>query len=124
MNLGHGPVRAVLGNAQESTNPGLSVTGISGHSLLAVVLIGCGRGVWGLRVCLRRCVVDDHLGGDVRRFTPLPGLYLLSHRREVALHSIDGNRVAVDEQERLRVLRESGSEHATDGQDVWARPAA
>jgi len=66
----------------------------------------------------------DHLGGDVRRFTPLPGLYLLSHRLEDALHSIDANRVAVDEQERLRVLRESGSEHATDGQDVWARPAA
>jgi hypothetical protein len=44
--------------------------------------------------------------------TPLPGFYLLSHRLEVALHSIDANRVAVDEQERLRVIREYGSEHA------------
>jgi len=75
------------------------------------------RGVWELRVCLDECVVDDHLGGDVRQFTPLPRFYLLSHRLEVALHSIDANRVAVDEQDRLRVLRQYGSEHATDGQD-------
>jgi len=77
-----------------------------------------------LQFSLDKGFVDHDLGRDIGDFTFLPGFYLLSHRLEVPLHSIDANRVAVDEQERLRVLRESGSEHATDGQDVWARPAA
>ena len=42
-------------------------------------------------------LVDDHLCGDVREFTSLPGLDLLSHRLKVSLHSIDTNRNAVNE---------------------------
>jgi hypothetical protein len=33
--------------------------------------------------------VDDHFRRDVRQFAPLPGLHLLSHRLEIALHSVD-----------------------------------
>ena len=44
-------------------------------------------------------LVDDYFRGDVREFAPLPRLYLLSHRLEVALHSIDPHRDAVDEGE-------------------------
>ena len=55
-------------------------------------------------------LVDDHLRSDVRQFAPLPGLHLLSHRLEVSLHSIDPDRDAVDERERLRVFCEHRSE--------------
>jgi hypothetical protein len=40
----------------------------------------------------------------VRQFTFLPRFDLLSHRLEVSLHSINTDRNAVDERERLRVL--------------------
>jgi hypothetical protein len=37
------------------------------------------------------------LAVTVGQFTSLPRFYLLSHRLEVALHSIDADRDAVDE---------------------------
>ncbi len=58
--------------------------------------------------------VDDYLGGEVRQFTPLPGLHLLSHRLEIPLHSVNAERETVDERERLRVLGEHRGEHARD----------
>jgi hypothetical protein len=42
-------------------------------------------------------LVDDDLGSDVRQFTSLPGLHLVSHRLEVALHSVHTHRNAIDE---------------------------
>src|SRR5437899_6170394 len=59
-------------------------------------------------------LVDDHLCGDVREFTSLPGLDLLSHRLKVSLHAIHSDRDTVDERERLRVFREHRGEHAGD----------
>ena len=50
----------------------------------------------------------------VSEFASLPGLYLLSHRLEVALHPIYSNRDAVDQREGLRVLREYRGEHSGD----------
>jgi len=41
-------------------------------------------------------LVDD---GDIHEFTPLQSLNLFAHRFEVALHAVDANRHAVDEQE-------------------------
>jgi len=43
-----------------------------------------------------------------------PRFPLLSHRLEVPLHSINANRDAVDERERLRMFREHGSEVPPD----------
>src|SRR5713226_6514786 len=63
---------------------------------------------------LHECLVDDHLGGDVRQFTSLPRFHLLSHRLKVSLHSVNTNRKGVDERERLRVFREHRSEHTRD----------
>jgi len=40
---------------------------------------------------LNKRLVDDHLGGDVRQFASLPCFHLLSHRLEVALHSVNAN---------------------------------
>jgi len=59
----------------------------------------------------RKRFIDDHLGRHVRQFTPLPSFHLFSPRLEVSLHSIDANRNAVDERERLRMFCEHGSEH-------------
>ena len=55
-------------------------------------------------------LVDDHLGGDVRQFTSLPGFHLLSHRLKVPLHSVDPNRDAINERERFRMFRQHGRE--------------
>jgi hypothetical protein len=66
----------------------------------------CGQDVWVLRAYPRRCLVDDDLGGDVRQFTSLPCVHLLSHEFKVALHSVDADRDAIDERERLRVFRQ------------------
>ena len=63
---------------------------------------------------LDECLLDHDLGGDVRQFTFLPCLYLLSHRLKVALHSINANRDAVDERERLRVFRQDWGKIAVD----------
>jgi hypothetical protein len=56
-------------------------------------------------------LVDDHLGGDVRQFTSLPGFRLLSHRLEVLLHSVNANRHTIDERARLEVFRQHWSEY-------------
>src|SRR5258708_15299084 len=50
----------------------------------------------GFESALDECLVDDHLGGDVRQFTFLPCLHLLSHRLKVPLHSVHSDRDAVD----------------------------
>jgi len=44
-----------------------------------------------VQFALHECLVDDHLGGDVRQFTPLPCFHLLSHGLEVSLHSVDAD---------------------------------
>ena len=51
---------------------------------------------------------------QVSQFTPLPCFDLLSHGFEVPLHSINANRNAVDERERLRVFCEHGSKRTWD----------
>src|SRR5216683_3329779 len=61
---------------------------------------------------LHKRLVDDHLGGDVGEFAFLPGFHLLSHRLKASLHSVDTNRNAVNERERLRVFREHRGKHA------------
>jgi hypothetical protein len=55
--------------------------------------------------------VDDHLGGYIRQFTSLPPFRLFSHRLEVVLNSVDPNRDAINQRERLRVFRKHRSEH-------------
>jgi hypothetical protein len=62
---------------------------------------------WSFQLSLHERLVDDYLRGDVRQFTFLTGFYLLSHWLEVPLHSVDANRDAVDQRERLRVFREA-----------------
>ncbi len=56
--------------------------------------------------------VDDHLGGDVRQFTSLPCLHLLSHGLKIPLHPVHAYRNAVDERDRLRVLGEHRGERS------------
>jgi len=50
---------------------------------------------------LDKRLVDDDLCRDIGQFTSLPGLYLLSHGLEVALHTIHTDRNAIDERERF-----------------------
>ena len=45
---------------------------------------------------LHKCLVDNHLGGDVGEFAFLPRFHLLAHGLEVALHAIDTDRNAID----------------------------
>ena len=56
-----------------------------------------GKVFWSFESALDECLVDDHLCRDIRQFTSLLGFYLLSHRLEVPLHSINAHRDAVDE---------------------------
>jgi hypothetical protein len=68
-------------------------------------------------ICVPRrptSATSPNLGCHIRQFTLLPSFYLLSHRLEVSLHSINSNRDAIDERERFRVFREHRSEHAGD----------
>jgi hypothetical protein len=58
-------------------------------------VLGC------FELALHERLVDHHLRRDVGKFTTLPGLHLPSHRFEVSLHSINTNRNAVDERERI-----------------------
>ena len=78
------------------------------------VVHAAGTMLGNFQSALDESLVDDHLCCDVRQFTPLPGFHLLSHGLEVSLHSVDADRDAVDERERLRVLREHRSEYAWD----------
>jgi len=65
---------------------------------------GSSEVLWRFQSPLDERLVDDHLGGDVRQFAPLPCFDLLSHRREIAPYAINTNRDAIDQRERLRVL--------------------
>src|SRR5216684_1070313 len=67
-------------------------------------------------------LVDNHLGRHVGEFTPFPGLHLLSHGLEVALHPVYADRDAINERERLRVLREHWSKHAWDNASKLTGP--
>jgi len=62
---------------------------------------GAGEVFWSFKLAFHKRLVDDHLGRDVREFTPLSRLHLLSHRLEVALHPVNPNRDAVDQRERF-----------------------
>src|SRR5258708_5618484 len=76
------------------------------------VVHGSGEVLGGFEFTLHKRLVDDHLGGDVGEFAPLPGFHLLSHRLKASLHAVDTNRDAVNERERLRVFREHRGKHA------------
>ena len=73
-------------------------------------MYGAGELFGSFESALDECLVDDHLGCYVRQFTSLPGFDLLSHRLKVALHPVNANRDAIrdaiNERERLRVLRQ------------------
>src|SRR5260370_41648364 len=71
-------------------------------------MISVLRGLGGLEFALNKCLVDDHLGGDVRQFAFLPGLHLFSQRLETSLHPVDADGDTDDERERLRVDRITG----------------
>src|SRR5258708_15942435 len=78
------------------------------------VVHGAGEVLGSFEFTLHKRLVDDHLGGDVGEFAPLPCLHLLSHGLKASLHSVDTNRNAVNERERLRVFREHRGKHAGD----------
>jgi len=61
------------------------------------VMHGPGQVFRSLQSALDKRFVDHHLGRDVRKFAPLPGLHLLPHRLEIALHAVDADRNAIDE---------------------------
>jgi hypothetical protein len=65
---------------------------------------GTGKVFGRFQLALHKRFVDDPLRGHVRQFTLLPGFDLLSHVLKASLHSIDADRNAVDERERLRVF--------------------
>src|SRR5258708_29946058 len=82
---------------------------------LEVEVVNRTREVFGrLQLRFDERFVDDYLGGEVRQFTPLPGLHLLSHRLRNSLHSVNADRETVDEPERLRGLGEHRGEHDRD----------
>jgi len=75
-------------------------------------------------IALRQnCPGSDHLRGDVRQLTSLPGFHMVSHRLEVTLHSVHTNRNAVDDGERLRVLRQHRRERTCDNVAELTAPA-
>src|SRR5437879_4663085 len=63
-----------------------------------------GKMFGSFKFALDKRLVDDHLGGDIRKFTSLPVFHLLSHGLEIPLHSVNTEGDAVDERERLRVF--------------------
>ena len=70
--------------------------------------------LWSLELPLNECFVDDYLGGDIGEFAFPPSLYLFAQGLEVALHSINTYRDAIDQRERLRVFGEYRRKHAGD----------
>jgi hypothetical protein len=76
------------------------------------IMHGTGKMFGSFQLALHKGLVDDHLGRHIREFTLLPGFHLLSHRLEVSLHSVNTNRDAVDQRERLRVFCEHWRKHA------------
>ena len=89
-------------------------------------MYGAGEVFGGFQSSLDECLVDDYLRGNVCQFTSLPRFYLLSHRLEVSLHSVNTNRDTVDERERLRVFSKDGGEETWDNiakfSDAKAKP--
>jgi len=55
------------------------------------VMYGASEVFGSFESALDECLVDHHLGGDVRQFTQLPCFYLLPHRLEVPLHTVDAD---------------------------------
>jgi hypothetical protein len=76
------------------------------------IMYGLGEMFWSLKSALDKRLINDDLGGDVRQFASLPGLDLLSHGLEAALHPVNANRNGVNKRERLRVFCERGREDA------------
>ncbi|MGA7629729.1 MAG: hypothetical protein WCB11_03120 [Terriglobales bacterium] len=72
------------------------------------IVHGARQMLWGLQLAFYECLVDHNLRGDIGESTPLPQLNLLTHRPEIPLHSVNTDRNAVDQRERLRVLGENG----------------
>jgi hypothetical protein len=64
------------------------------------------------KFALHKRFVDDHLGGGIRQFAFLPRFHLLSRGFEVALHSVDSDRDAINQRKRFRVFGEYRSKHA------------
>jgi hypothetical protein len=54
-----------------------------------------------LQFAFHECLVDNDFGRHIGEFALLPSFHLLSHRLEVALHSIHTDRDAIDEREGL-----------------------
>ena len=50
------------------------------------------------------CLVDNHFRCDIPQFISLSDFHLFAHGLEVSLHSVNADRHAVDERERLPVL--------------------
>ena len=71
---------------QESISDALSASPPSEFLVLWLeveVMHAAGKVLRSFEPALDKCFVDDRLGSDVRQFTSLPCLYLLSHRLEV-----------------------------------------
>ena len=69
------------------------------------VMQGPGQVLWRFQLALYESFVDDYLGSQIRQFGLLPDFDLLAHGLEIALHSIHADGYAVNQRERLRVLR-------------------
>jgi len=63
-----------------------------------------------LKFSLDEGPIDDQLRGPIREACDLPGLDLLPHRLEVALHAVHADRQDVREAQVLGVLGENGRE--------------
>jgi hypothetical protein len=73
-----------------------------------------GLGAWGFRLAFDEGFLDEYLGADIGEFAPLPRLHLFAHGLEVALHSVDPDRNAINQRERLRMLRKHRRKRAED----------
>jgi hypothetical protein len=98
------PTPPRLSSAKDRFRSG--VPGVLGES--AEVAHGARQVFWGFQSALDERLVDNHLGCHVRQFTSLPRFHLLSHGLEVALHSINTHRDAVDERERFECFASTG----------------
>jgi hypothetical protein len=72
------------------------------------IMNGPGEMLWCLRFAFDESLVDDNFCCDIRDLTPLPLLYLLAHRFEIPLHSVDADRNAVNEREGFECLASTG----------------
>jgi hypothetical protein len=60
------------------------------------IVHGPSKMLWGFQLTLNESFVDNHLGGHVGKLTTLPKLHLLLHWLEIALHSVDTDRYAIN----------------------------